>query len=84
MAHGVERVEIREPGIVGTLFLPPGTERRPTLIVFGGSEGGIYEPAAAQYAAHGYVTFALGYFGMEGLPAELQEIPVETVERGGL
>jgi dienelactone hydrolase len=82
MAHGVGRVEIREPGVIGTLFLPPGTERRPALIVFGGSEGGTYEPAAAQYAAHGYVTFALGYFNMEGLPAELQEIPVETVERG--
>ncbi len=78
---GVERVEVREPGVVGTLFLPPGEGRRPAVIVLSGSEGGTYEPAAAIYASHGYVTFALAYFGMDGLPPALTDIPVETVER---
>jgi hypothetical protein len=49
-------------------------------VVLSGSEGGTFEPAA-QYAARGYVTFALAYFGMDGLPDDLEEIPVETVGR---
>lgn len=51
------------------------------MIVLSGSEGGTYEPAAAIYASHGYVTLALAYFGMEGLPPALVEIPLETVGR---
>ena len=72
LARGVERIEVRQEGVVGTLFLPAGTGISPAIIVLGGSEGGVFEPAAAQYAARGYVTFALGYFGMEGLPDDLQ------------
>jgi hypothetical protein len=82
LARGIQRIEIREKGVVGTLFLPPGNEKLPAIIMFGGSEGGVFEPAAAQYASQGYVTFALGYFGMDGLPDDLEEIPIETVERG--
>jgi len=78
---GVQRLEVREPGIVGTLFLPPGEGKKPAIIVLGGSEGGAYEPAAAIYASHGYVTLALAYFGMEGLPDSLINIPVETIDR---
>jgi dienelactone hydrolase len=82
LARGIERVEVKEEGVVGTLFLPEGNERRPAILVLSGSEGGTFEPAAAQYAAQGYVTFALAYFGMDDLPRDLEEIPVETVERG--
>ncbi|MCL6611593.1 MAG: ABC transporter substrate-binding protein [Peptococcaceae bacterium] len=78
---GVKRVEVRESGVVGTLFIPAGEGKRPAIIVLGGSEGGSYEPAAAIYASHGYVALALAYFGMEGLPDSLVNIPLETVER---
>ncbi|MGE5543364.1 MAG: acyl-CoA thioester hydrolase/BAAT C-terminal domain-containing protein, partial [Bacillota bacterium] len=78
---GVKRMEVREPGVVGTLFVPAGEGRRPAIIFLGGSDGGTYEPTAAIYASHGYVTLALAYFGMEGLPDSLENIPVETVER---
>jgi dienelactone hydrolase len=77
----VERIEVREEGVIGTLFLPPGEDVRPAVLVLSGSEGGTFEPAASQYAAQGFVTFAIAYFGMEGLPEDLEEIPVETVER---
>jgi len=43
---GVERIEVREPGVMGTLFLPPGVGKHPVIIVLSGSEGGTYEPAA--------------------------------------
>lgn len=82
LARGIERIEVKEEGVVGTLFLPEGTEKRPVILVLSGSEGGTFEPAAAQYAAQGYVTLALAYFGIDGLPGGLEEIPLETVERG--
>ncbi len=76
--EGVERVEVRENGLVGTLFAPEddGGEL-PGVIVLGGSEGGLHESDAALLAAHGFVAFALGYFGMKGLPEHLVDIPLE-------
>jgi dienelactone hydrolase len=78
--EGVERLEVRENGLVGTLFAPgdDGGEL-PGVIVLGGSEGGIHETDAALLAAHGFVTFALGYFGVKGLPEHLVDVPLEYI-----
>ena len=76
--EGVERQEVRENGLVGTLFAPEDDGRDlPGVIVLSGSEGGIHEADAALLAAHGFVTLALGYFGMKGLPKYLEDIPLE-------
>ena len=77
MAAGVRRVEARERGLVGTLFLPPDHGRHPGVIVLGGSSGGIREPLAALLASHGCAALALAYFGAEGLPPQLADIPLE-------
>jgi dienelactone hydrolase len=74
---GVSRRAVRESGVVGTLFLPPGRGRHPAGLVLGGSGGGISEGLAALLASHGYATLALGYFRMPGLPQELVNIPLE-------
>ncbi len=75
---GVERQEVRENGLVGTLFAPEDDGGDlPGVIVLGGSEGGLHESDAALLAAHGFVTLALGYFGMKGLPEHLVDIPLE-------
>lgn len=76
--EGVERQEVRENGLVGTLFAPEddGGEL-PGVIVLSGSEGGLHETDAALLAAHGFVTFALGYFGLKGLPDHLVDVPLE-------
>jgi len=79
MGDGVFRVPVDEAGVHGTLFLPEGTSPRPALIYLGGSEGGVNEGIAAIFASKGYVTLALAYFGVPGLPQELVGIPVETV-----
>src|SRR5689334_537266 len=80
MAAGVRRVEVRERGLVGTLFLPPGEGSHPGVIVLGGSSGGIREPLAALLASRGCAALALAYFGVEGLPTQLADIPLEYFE----
>ncbi len=86
VAPEVTRREVRECGVVGTLFTPLGAQSkpRPAIIVVPGSNGGIPEQLAALYASHGYVALALGYFnaGEEGLlPEELVEIPLEYFQQ---
>jgi hypothetical protein len=80
MAAGVRRVEARERGLVGALFLPPGEGPHPGVIVLGGSSGGMREPLAALLASHGCAALALAYFGVEGLPPQLADIPLEYFE----
>lgn len=73
----ITRQSIREDGLIGTLFHPPSPGPHPTVIVLGGGDGGLKEGRAALLASHGYVTLALAYFGIESLPDELLEIPLE-------
>ncbi|CAB3793246.1 hypothetical protein LMG28688_03683 [Paraburkholderia caffeinitolerans] len=81
-AEGVTRREIREQGLVGTLYLPPGEGPHPAVMVLNGSGGGINEPRAALYASRGYAAFALGYFKAPGLPDYISNTPLEYFERG--
>ncbi|HXE09158.1 MAG TPA: acyl-CoA thioesterase/bile acid-CoA:amino acid N-acyltransferase family protein [Acidobacteriaceae bacterium] len=64
-------------GLHGTLYLPGGAGRHPGVLVVGGSEGGLPAPKAIWLASHGYAALALAYFHYEGLPAQLQNIPLE-------
>ena len=68
-------------GVYGVLYRPKDTTtRKPALLVFGGSEGGLSYPVqekSALLAAHGYPTLALAYFDAPGLPKDLAAIPLE-------
>ena len=77
---GVTRHIVREAGVVGVLFLPPGDGPRPAVMVVSGGGGGIPEVRAAILASHGYAALALGYFAVEGLPRGLVNIPLEYFE----
>jgi dienelactone hydrolase len=81
-AHGVTRRELRENGLVGTLFLPAGEGPHPAVLVLYGSGGGINEPRAALLASHGFAALALGYFGAPGLPRYISNTPLEMFARG--
>ncbi|WP_213776987.1 acyl-CoA thioesterase/bile acid-CoA:amino acid N-acyltransferase family protein [Caballeronia sp. dw_276] len=81
IADGVTRREVREQGIVGTLFIPSTPGPHPAVIVLNGSGGGINEPRAALYAAHGIAAFALGYFKAPGLPPAISRTPLEYFAR---
>lgn len=76
----VTRREVRERGLVGTLFFPEAEAPVGTILVLGGSGGGLSEGSAALLASHGFATFALAYFGEESLPQDLAEIPLEYFE----
>ena len=77
MAPGVTRVEVREDGLVGTLFRPAAATALPAVVTLGGSGGGISEPTAALLSGHGFASLALAYFGIEHLPSGIVEIPLE-------
>ncbi|WP_295479079.1 acyl-CoA thioesterase/bile acid-CoA:amino acid N-acyltransferase family protein [uncultured Pseudomonas sp.] len=79
---GVSRHEVREDGLVGTLFLPAGPGPHPAVMVLNGSGGGINEPRAALYASRGYAALALGYFKAPGLSDYISNTPLEYFERG--
>ncbi|MCI0380805.1 MAG: acyl-CoA thioesterase/BAAT N-terminal domain-containing protein [Gemmataceae bacterium] len=79
---GVRVSDVHENGLVGKLFEPAVKGRRPALLVLTGSEGGIREPEAAMLASRGYTAFALAYFGIEGVPKQLVNIPLEYLKKG--
>jgi dienelactone hydrolase len=74
---GVGRHEVTANGLVGHLYEPPGPGRHPAVLVLSGSEGGTDDVEAALLASHGYTALALAYFGVNGLPRELVNIPLE-------
>jgi dienelactone hydrolase len=82
IAYDIQRREIQEKGVVGTYFFRKGQKRLPALLILGGAEGGIKENRGALLASHGFATLVLAYFGAEGTPRHLKEIPVECVQRG--
>jgi dienelactone hydrolase len=93
-------VTTRKPeAFEGALFasLPaslPGAQKRPALIVLGGSEGGsMITRDAPHFASHGYAVLALPYYSppqwgaagqtpaeLPGLPATFTNIPVERLQ----
>jgi fermentation-respiration switch protein FrsA (DUF1100 family) len=82
-AAGVVRREVREDGLVGTLFLPPARadgQPPPAVMVLNGSGGGLNEPRAALYASHGYAALALGYFKAPGLSDYISNTRLEYFE----
>ncbi len=76
-APGTEIRDVRDEGLVGKLFIPPGADRLPALILLGGSGGGLDWEKAALLSSHGYVTLALAYFGIPPLPRTLRNLPLE-------
>lgn len=73
--------DANEEGVAGRLFIPPGREPHPIVIVLGGSGGGYDLDKAAVLARHGFATLSLAYFGLPGLPPWLHRVPLEYFAR---
>ncbi len=77
----VVRRPVEERGLVGTLFRPSTSAPHPAVIALGGAGGGLSEGGAETLASEGFAALALAYFGVDSLPQELVEIPLEYFER---
>ncbi|XP_076850594.1 acyl-coenzyme A thioesterase 1-like isoform X1 [Brachyhypopomus gauderio] len=73
MAPGVRRVDIREKGVRGTLFIPPGPGPFPGVLDMWGGGGGLVEYRSALLASHGFTSMALEYL----FPGELRKIKAD-------
>jgi len=74
---------VREKGLVANFYRPATRGKHPGIIVIGGAGGGLRSSSAiaSLLAERGYGALALAYFGVEPLPEQLQEIPLEYFER---
>lgn len=73
----VETRNIKKNGVVAKLYLPEYSGPCPAVIVLHGSCGGFYETVAQVFAKEGYVALALAYFNADGVPKNLENIPLE-------
>ncbi len=80
-SHVASQPTAREPwrtrSSIGTLYYPARERAQHTVLVLPGANGGIPAGYAEMLAAHGYTALALAYFGLDGLPPTLDEIPLE-------
>jgi len=76
----VEFIEVSDDGLVGELFIPPGEGPFPVVMVLTGSNGGIPSLIAQLLAKEGIAAFALAYSGVEGLPPDVCDVPLEYFE----
>lgn len=78
---GVARRSIEADDLVGWLYTPLTPGSHPGVIVLHGSEAIIPHQFSRMLATHGYTTLALQYFGAEGLPPYLRNVPLEYFDR---
>jgi dienelactone hydrolase len=83
----VEVQAVTDGGMVAAYAAPAGLtadEPVPAVLVFSGSDGGLFgaRSAATSVAALGYPALAISYFKSPGQPPELENVPVETFLRG--
>ena len=78
---GGTHAAVDHDGLFGEYVEPPGDEPAPGVLVLHGMGGQPDIRTARQLAAHGFVAFALHYFGDDPFPERtLTEIPLEYVD----
>ncbi len=80
-AQDVQRVDVREGGLVGHFYAASDASGRTGVLMLGGSGGGYPDEAAARDLARaGYPVLALAYFrDYGGDPAELEQRQLRNV-----
>ncbi|WP_435178261.1 acyl-CoA thioester hydrolase/BAAT C-terminal domain-containing protein [Halorussus sp. AFM4] len=78
---GVTRRTVESDGLVGWLYRPPGDGPRPGVLVLHGSQAVVPHRLSRQLATYGYATLALQYVGADGLPASVDDVPLEYFGR---
>ncbi|KYG31780.1 alpha/beta fold hydrolase [Alkalihalobacillus trypoxylicola] len=75
--NDIHVVELNQNHIIGTLYLPKEKGDYPNVLLLAGSDGGKLDPAASLLAAKGYNVLDLAYFNQDGVPKDLENIPLE-------
>ncbi len=77
LAYDIKPVSYKN--LVANLYLPKAAQKLPVVIAFGGAEGGLHTGNAQGelLAPHGVAVLALAYFKEKGLPATLDQIPLD-------
>ncbi|WP_018982636.1 acyl-CoA thioester hydrolase/BAAT C-terminal domain-containing protein [Salinimonas chungwhensis] len=70
-------LNVEKDGFVGIYYPATSGEQRIGVLILGGAEGGLPEKLAAPVVDAGYPTLALAYFNADGLPQDLERIPLE-------
>jgi dienelactone hydrolase len=73
----VNVLDVRESGIVGTLFLPETAVPTPAVMCLAGAAGGIPMAPAAALAKEGFAAFALATHAVEARPPVIERFPLE-------
>ena len=82
---GPTGVRINEGGVFANFFPLPGADKRPGVLLLGGSEGGLsleHRQEIKALTSAGFNVLYLCYFGCPGTPSQLTRIPLETFDRG--
>lgn len=72
---------INQAGVIGNYYPASGEGPRPTVLLLGGSEGGLGLGAtrmAKALQASGFDVLHLSFFGAPGQPRQLVDVPLET------
>lgn len=72
---------IQTTQLSGVLYQPARRQPSAAIVVLGGSGGRLNTVYPEILAEQGFVVLALAYFKAPGLPATLDEVPIETVSR---
>jgi dienelactone hydrolase len=78
--EAIDQMDIREDGLVGTMYAHRDGSR-PGVLMLGGSGGGHSLDFPALLASRGFAVLSLSYFANEGVARELIDIPLEYFER---
>ncbi|MBX2818108.1 MAG: acyl-CoA thioesterase/BAAT N-terminal domain-containing protein [Rhodothermaceae bacterium] len=77
-SEDLEKSEVRTGRLLGRFYKPPGHGPYPGVLLLGGSSGGLSGAVkAGLLASHGFAVLTVAYFAEEGLPPDLQDIPLE-------
>ena len=74
-----QRINVRQAGLVGTLFLPSNAASMPAVVSLTGAGGGFFEAPAEALARAGFAVLALATHNAEGRPPAMRLLPVEYV-----
>ena len=80
--EGLKDETVSANGLAGRFYAPPGNGPFPGVLVLGGSSGGFSGAIKARLlASHGFAVLTVAYFGAEGVPSSLKEIPIEYFKK---